>query len=137
LLTLEPKGRESSRAQKNSNIAMAKFQHHLFICTNERGPDDPRGSCTARGSAEVLAALKEKVHACGLKRLVRVNKAGCLDQCAKGVTLVVYPEAVWYGHVEVSDVDEIVERHLVRGEVVERLVIPDDELTGKAPPRSS
>ena len=110
---------------------MAKFQRHLFICINERGPDDPRGSCTARGSAAVAEALKEKVHACGLKRIVRVNKAGCLDQCAKGVTIVVYPEGVWYGGVKVSDVDEIVERHLVGGEPVRRLLIPDDELTGK------
>src|SRR5262245_24434612 len=110
---------------------MAKFQRHLFICTNVRGPDDPRGSCTARGSAEVAEKLKEKAHACGLKRSVRVNKAGCLDQCAKGVTIVVYPEAVWYGGVKTSDVDEIVERHLVGGEPVRRLVIPDDQLTGK------
>jgi (2Fe-2S) ferredoxin len=114
---------------------MAKFLRHLFICTNQRGPDDPRGSCTARGSAEVVEALKQKVHACGLKRIVRVNKAGCLDQCAKGVTVVVYPDATWYGGVTVGDVDEIVERHLVQGEPVRRLVIPDHELTGKeAPP---
>lgn len=111
---------------------MARFQRHLFICTNERQPGDPRGSCTARGSAHVAAALKEKAHACGLKRVVRVNKAGCLDQCAKGVTVVVYPEGVWYGGVKVADVDEIVERHLVGGEPVRRLLIPDDELTGKA-----
>lgn len=112
---------------------MARFQRHLFICTNERTPDDPRGSCTARGAAAVAAALKEKAHACGLKRIVRVNKAGCLDQCAKGVTIVVYPEGVWYGGVRLADVDEIVERHLVRGEPVARLVIPDEELTGKEP----
>jgi (2Fe-2S) ferredoxin len=113
---------------------MAKFHRHLFICTNERAPDDPRGSCTARGSAAVAAALKEKVHACGLKRIVRVNKAGCLDQCAHGVTVVVYPESVWYGGVQVSDVDELVERHLLGGEPVRRLEIPSDELTGKEPP---
>lgn len=112
---------------------MAKFQRHLFVCTNERAPDDPRGSCTARGSAAVAAALKEKVHACGLKRVVRVNKAGCLDQCAQGVTIVVYPEGVWYGGVQLADVDEIVQRHLVGGEPVQRLVIPDEELTGKEP----
>jgi (2Fe-2S) ferredoxin len=116
---------------------MAKFTRHLFICVNERGHDDPRGSCTARGSAAVAAAFKEKAHAAGLKRIVRVNKAGCLDQCARGVTVVVYPEAVWYGGVTLADVDEIVARHLVRGEVVERLVIPDRELTGKAPPTGS
>jgi (2Fe-2S) ferredoxin len=116
---------------------MAKFQRHLFICINERGHDDPRGSCTARGSPAVAEALKAKVHACGLKRIVRVNKAGCLDQCARGVTVVVYPEAVWYGGVQLSDVDEIVESHLVNGAPVARLVIPDDQLTGKEPPAGS
>lgn len=113
---------------------MAKFLRHLFVCTNERSPGDARGSCSARGSAEVAAALKEKAHACGLKRIVRVNKAGCLDQCARGVTLVVYPEGVWYGGVTTADVDELVERHLVRGETVRRLEIPAAELTGKEPP---
>ena len=116
---------------------MAKFLRHLFVCTNERGPDDPRGSCTARGSAEVLEALKEKAHAAGLKRIVRVNRAGCLDQCSHGVTVVVYPEAVWYGGVTPEDVDEIVERHLVGGEPVQRLEIPSAELTGKEPPPGS
>ena len=94
---------------------LAKFLRHLFICTNERAGDDARGSCSARGALEVAAALKEKVHACGLKRVVRVNKAGCLDQCAHGVTVVVYPEAVWYGGVTPADVDELVERHLAGG----------------------
>ncbi|NOT29836.1 MAG: (2Fe-2S) ferredoxin domain-containing protein [Planctomycetes bacterium] len=107
----------------------------MFVCTNERGPDDARGSCSARGSAEVLAALKQKANASGLKRIVRVNKAGCLDQCARGVTVVVYPEGVWYGGVTLADVDELAERHLVGGEPVRRLEIPAHELTGKeAPP---
>jgi (2Fe-2S) ferredoxin len=113
---------------------MARFQRHLFVCVNERTPDDPRGSCSARGSAEVAAALKKKAHDLGLKRLVRVNKAGCLDQCARGVTAVCYPEAVWYGGITLADVDEIVERHLVAGEPVTRLVIPDEALTGRAAP---
>jgi len=112
---------------------MAKFLRHLFVCTNERAPDDARGSCSAKGSLEVASALKEAVHACGLKRIVRVNKAGCLDQCARGVTVVVYPEAVWYGGVTLADAHEIVQRHLCDGQVVERLVIPDSELTGKEP----
>jgi (2Fe-2S) ferredoxin len=116
---------------------LAKFLRHLFVCTNERGPDDPRGSCTARGSAAVLAALREQAHACGLKRIVRVNKAGCLDQCARGVTVVVYPEGVWYGGVTPADVPELVARHLVRGQPVERLEIPAHELTGKEPPPGS
>ena len=113
---------------------MAKFQRHLFVCINDRGPGHPKGSCSQRGSAEVVAALKTAVYERGLKRIVRINKAGCLDQCARGVTCVVYPEAVWYGGVTLDDVEEIVERHLIGGEPVERLVIPAEKLTGKEPP---
>jgi len=52
---------------------------------------------------------------------VRVNKAGCLDRCDLGPVLVIYPEATWYRYVDSEDLDEIIERHLQRGEVVERL----------------
>jgi (2Fe-2S) ferredoxin len=44
--------------------------------------------------------------------------------------VVVYPEQVWYGGVTPADVDEIIDSHIARGEPVERLVIPDDQLTG-------
>ena len=113
---------------------MAKFQRHLFICVNERSPDDPRGCCLAKGSAEVAEAFKKRLHERGLKRIVRANKAGCLDQCANGVTVVVYPEGVWYGHVTLADVDEIIDEHVLGGRVVTRLLIPDEQLTGRAPP---
>ena len=114
---------------------MAKFLRHVFVCTNERSHDDPRGSCTARGSAAVLEAFKTKLVAAGYKRVVRANKAGCLDQCALGVTVVVYPDAVWYGGVTPGDVDEIIEKHLIGGVPVRRLLVPDDRLTGLDPAR--
>lgn len=110
---------------------MAKFQRHVFICINERG-DDPRGDCASKGGHAVAEAFKKKLHDAGLKRIVRPNKAGCLDQCAQGCTVVVYPEQVWYGHVTPEDVDEIVASHLVGGKPVARLVIPDDQLTGRS-----
>jgi len=50
-----------------------------------------------------------------------VNKAGCLDRCEEGPCVVVYPDAVWYTYVDKSDIDEIIEEHLVHGRVVERL----------------
>lgn len=112
---------------------MAKFQRHVFVCTNERKVDDPRGDCGSKGGHALAEAFKKKLFDAGLKRVVRPNKAGCLDQCAQGCTVVVYPEQVWYGHVTPEDVDEIVESHLLRGVPVARLVIPDDQLTGKAP----
>ena len=111
---------------------VATFQRHIFTCINERDPAHPRGSCGAAGGADVAGALKQKLHERGLKRIVRANKAGCLDQCAKGVCLVVYPEGVWYGGVREEDVDEIIEEHIIGGRPVERLVIPEDKLTGKS-----
>ncbi len=112
---------------------MAKFQRHLFVCVNQRPGDDPRGCCAARGGDEVATALKKRLHARGFKRVVRANKAYCLDQCGQGVTMVVYPEAVWYGGVSLEDVDEIIEEHIIGGCPIERLRIPDQDLTGLEP----
>lgn len=113
---------------------MAQFTRHVFICVNERSADDERGCCLARGSAEVAEAFKEKLYDRGLKRIVRPNRAMCLDQCAQGVTVVVYPEGVWYGHVTLADVDEIIDEHILAGRPVERLRIPPEQLTGRTPP---
>ena len=57
------------------------------------------------------------------KGKVRINKAGCLDRCDEGPVLVVYPEDVWYTFVDKTDIDEIIDEHLVGGRVVERLRI--------------
>lgn len=78
--------------------------------------------------------MKKKLYDKGFKRVVRPNKAYCLDQCAKGVAMVVYPDGVWYGGVTPDDVDEIIEEHVENGRVVERLRIPDEELTGRERP---
>lgn len=58
-----------------------------------------------------------------LKGIVRVNGTGCLGQCATGVTVVIYPEQVWYGAVTPADVPEIVSEHILEGRVVERLLM--------------
>lgn len=104
---------------------MPSFQRHVFVCINERPADHPKGCCKQRGGSDVRDRLKAELAARGLSRVIRANNAGCLDQCERGVTLVVYPEQVWYGRVTVDDIPEIVDRHLVRGEVVTRLLMPD------------
>ncbi|HZI94785.1 MAG TPA: (2Fe-2S) ferredoxin domain-containing protein [Patescibacteria group bacterium] len=102
---------------------MPRYQRHVFICINKRPPEDPKGCCSAKGSEEVRAQFKKGLKDRGLNRIVRANAAGCLDACGFGTTVVVYPEAVWYGGVTLGDVEEIIERHIVAGEVVERLVM--------------
>lgn len=98
-----------------------RFVHHVFVCENHRLPDDPRGSCGAKGSEAIRKAFKDELKRHGLKGTVRANAAGCLDACSDGPSIVVYPEGVWYGRVTPEDVPEIVESHLVNGKPVERL----------------
>jgi (2Fe-2S) ferredoxin len=109
---------------------MPTFLRHVFVCTNERAPDHPKGSCKLRGGVEVRDRLKAELSARGLGKRIRANNAGCLDQCEQGVTVVVYPEQVWYGHVTVDAIPEIIEKHLIGGEVVTRLLLPDQPHLG-------
>lgn len=109
---------------------MPSFQRHVFVCINERAADHPRGSCKLRGGVEVRDRLKSELTARGLSKFIRANNAGCLDQCEQGVTVVVYPEQVWYGHVTVDDVSEIVEKHLIGGVPVDRLMLPEQAHLG-------
>ncbi|RDH88862.1 MAG: 2Fe-2S ferredoxin [endosymbiont of Seepiophila jonesi] len=102
---------------------MAYYRHHLFFCTNQR--DDGRSCCARFGAAKMQGYLKAKVNTLGLAGPggVRINTAGCLDRCDKGPVIVVYPEAVWYTYIDCEDLDEILQSHLIDGEVVERLRI--------------
>ncbi len=99
------------------------YLHHVFFCINRR--DDGTPCCANRGSQEIRDYAKERLKSLGLhgKGKVRVNNAGCLDRCEEGPVIVIYPQGVWYTYVDKRDVDEIIERHLVRGEIVERLKI--------------
>jgi (2Fe-2S) ferredoxin len=97
------------------------YERHVFICVNRRDPDNPKGSCAERGSEAVRDEFKRMLHERGLKGRIRANAAGCLDQCSRGVAVVVYPEQVWYGGVKVEDVSQIIDEHLIGDVPVERL----------------
>lgn len=102
-----------------------RYIRHIFICTNRRKDDDPKGSCAQKGSEDIRDIFKKELHARGLKTRVRANKSGCLDLCEHGPNVVIYPEGVWYSHVTKDDVIEIIEKHIIGGEVVERLLLND------------
>ncbi len=102
---------------------MPPFERHLFVCTNRRPPGHPKGCCAEKGSESLRDRFKAGIGQRGLGGEVRANAAGCLDACEFGAVVVVYPEGVWYGRVTEADAPEIVERHLVHGEPVERLRI--------------
>lgn len=113
---------------------MAPFERHVFVCQNVRPEGAPRPACTKDGKSELLPQLQMFAKAAGLGGKIRINKAGCLDQCEHGPTVVVYPEAVWYGHVQPEDAEEIVIQHLVGGRPVERLRLADECINTKSCP---
>ena len=104
---------------------MPPFERHIFVCCNRREPDHPRGCCDPAAGEVLQKAFKKALAERGLNRRVRANKSGCLDQCEHGPTVVVYPDAVWYGFVTEADIAEIIDRHVVGGTPVARLQLPD------------
>jgi (2Fe-2S) ferredoxin len=98
-------------------------QRYLFICTNRRPEGNPKGSCAAKGSEELVTALKDALAKRGVaKDIVRACASGCLDLCESGATVLQEPEHVAYGAVTLSDVEAIADA-ASKGEVVERLVV--------------
>ena len=100
------------------------YARHIFFCLNERKSGE---ACCAQHQAQAgFDRCKKRIRDADFTGpgQVRVNKAGCLDRCAGGPVAVVYPEAVWYTYVDDSDIDEIVDSHLLGGKPVERLRLP-------------
>jgi (2Fe-2S) ferredoxin len=91
---------------------MPLHEKHVFVCT---GSD-----CRKGGAKKVCKALKRAVAASDLKKRVRVIEADCFDQCNHGPMVVVYPDAVWYAHMDADDAEELVRSHLVEGKPLRR-----------------
>ena len=127
-------GRVRACKLKQGGSILPVFKHHVFVCHNTRPEGAPRPSCTTDGKSELHTQLQQHSKAAGLGNTVRINKSGCLDQCEHGPTIVVYPEAVWYGHVKPEDAAEIVQQHLINGRPVERLRLADECVNTKTCP---
>lgn len=99
------------------------LKKHLFFCLNQK---ENGRQCCAQGNPEKLwAYAKQRLSELNLHNHdnFRVNKSGCLGRCSLGPTLVIYPDAVWYRVTATRDIDDIIEQHLLKGEVVARLLM--------------
>lgn len=104
-------------------MEVSYYRYHVFFCTNLR--DDGSQCCQQYGAQDARDYVKRRVKELGpaIPHKVRINTAGCLDRCAEGPVVVIYPEETWYTYVDRADLDEIVEEHLLNGRSVERLRI--------------
>lgn len=104
---------------------MPAFTHHIFVCCNQRSPDNVRGSCNVDGSDALRTALKAELKRCELGPLVRATKSGCLEHCEHGPTIAIYPAGIYYGNVTVADVPRIVSETIIGGRVLPDLEIAE------------
>ncbi len=101
---------------------MPTRERYLFVCTNRRKDDDPRGSCAAKGSEKLADDLKLAIGKLGAAKRIRACKSSCLDLCESGATIVVEPDHVVYGNVKAEDIEEIAAA-TAEGRIVDRLVV--------------
>ena len=95
---------------------MGQYARHVFVCTGGE-------TCPTQGDVEkFVKTLRAGTLTAGRQVEVRINKAGCFSQCGHGPMMVVYPENVWYSGVQESDLQEILESHILGGVPVKRLV---------------
>lgn len=94
---------------------MGQYTVHVFVCTGG-------STCPTQGDTEkYVKVLRAGVAQAGKGVDVRINKSGCFSQCGHGPMMVVYPENVWYCSVRESDLQEILQSHILEGKPVERL----------------
>ena len=105
------------------------FEHHVFFCMNVREPINGEPARVCCGGQAAMAAqqhAKQRIKKLQLNGAgkVRINQAACLDRCEQGPCLVVYPQGTWYTYIDLTDIDEIIDQHLVAGQTVSRLELP-------------
>ncbi len=97
---------------------------HVLICGGT--------GCTSSGSQSIQEAFAANIEANGLTEEVKLVQTGCFGLCALGPVVIVYPDGTFYSRVTPEDVKEIVEEHLLKGRIVERLVYSDTGAEEKA-----
>ena len=106
-----------------------KYDRHLFVCINQR--TDGRKSCGEEHGLQLVKRCKELMVEYGLKGKIRVNKAGCLDACSYGPSMVVYPEGIWYGALTMEKAERIMLEHIRDGKPVKEYIIDFNMLASK------
>jgi (2Fe-2S) ferredoxin len=98
---------------------MGQYRFHLFVCTTGK-------TCRKEGAENIKDMLKKSAKASGLGDMIRVNEAGCMNQCGHGPMVVVYPEDIWYARVDEEGARRIMREHVLGGTPVEsyRHVVP-------------
>lgn len=94
------------------------FRSHVLVCGGT--------GCTSTDSPKIMEKLNEEISKAGLDKEVKVVRTGCFGLCEAGPIVIVYPEGSFYSRVQVSDIPEMVNEHLLKGRIVHRLLHKED-----------
>ena len=94
------------------------IRSHVLICGGT--------GCTASGSKQLQMTLADELEKKGLQDEIKIVQTGCFGLCELGPIMIIYPEGVFYSRVKADDIPEIVEEHLLKGRIVQRLVHTDE-----------
>ena len=119
---------DREQLEKLAPVMNAPIKRHVFVCNGK--------SCSQVGAAEVKAEFERILEEKGIRQgkeskgrnpkgEVVLTDCGSVGFCSIGVAVLIYPEGVWYGQVTAEDVPEIIEKHIEKGEIVERLALID------------
>lgn len=100
------------RVNKSTDVR----EKHILVCQGT--------GCTSSKSPEILENFKKIIKEKEIEN-VRVIKTGCFGLCAKGPIVIIRPEDTFYAMVKPEDCEEIIEKHIINGEKVERLLCKD------------
>ena len=99
------------------------YEKHIFVCNNQRKEGATRKSCGEAHGLEIVDSFKKRLKELNLPIKLRAQKCGCLDICDFGQTVAIYPEGVFYVGVEIEDINEIIEEHIIHNRPVQRLIL--------------
>ncbi len=117
---------DRQQLEKLAPMLLAPIKRQVFVCTGK--------SCSAVGGQEVMAEFSRILTEKGLRQgkeskgrnpmgEIVLTECGSIGFCSIGTAVMVYPDGIMYGQVQPEDAAEIVEEHLEKGKVIERLAL--------------